>query len=144
MKTQEFFFKALPLLVALIAVTFLNSAGAKDAVSTASGVLDGKEFVGPTGEKGKKADHEDVLRFSDGTFTSSACFQYGFTGGPYTATVDGDAIHFQAETISPTHGKMVWEGTLEDGTLEVTYTWTKERWLWTTVREYWFTGSLVE
>jgi hypothetical protein len=143
-KTQELFFKALPLLVALIAMTFLNSAGAKEAASAASGVLDGKKFIGPTGETGKKAHHEDVLSFSDGVFTSSACFQYGFTGGPYTATVDGDAIHFQAETLSPTHGKMVWEGTLKDGTLDVTYTWTKERWLWTTVREYWFTGTLVE
>lgn len=28
--------------------------------------------------------------------------------------------------------------------LNVTYTWTKERWFWTTFREYWFTGSLVK
>jgi hypothetical protein len=106
--------------------------------------LDGKQFVGPTGEKGKKVDHEDVLSFSDGKFTSSACFQYGFKSGPYTATVEGDSIHFQAETVSPTHGKMEWKGTLKDGILDVAYSWTKERWLWTTHREYWFTGSLKE
>ena len=108
----------------------------------ASHILDGKTFIGPTGEKGKKVHHEDVLRFSDGKFTSSECFQYGFKGGPYTTTIEGDTIYFQAETISPTHGKMVWQGTLKGDTLEVTYTWTKEHWFWTTFREYWFKGTL--
>jgi hypothetical protein len=46
----------------------------------ASHILDGKAFIGPTGEKGKKVHHEDILRFSDGKFTSSECFQYGFKG----------------------------------------------------------------
>ena len=105
-------------------------------------ILDGKKFIGPTGEKGKKVHHEDVLSFSDGKFTSSMCFEYGFTGGPYTARVEGDLIHFQAETISPTHGKMEWKGTLQGDTLDVTYSWTKERWFWTTFREYWFKGTL--
>jgi len=105
-------------------------------------ILDGKKFIGPTGEKGKKVHHEDVLSFRDGKFTSSMCFEYGFTGGPYTARVEGDLIHFQAETISPTHGKMEWKGTLQGDTLDVTYSWTKERWFWTTFREYWFKGTL--
>ena len=109
----------------------------------ASHNLDGKKFIGPTGEKGKKVHHEDVLSFSDGKFTSSECFQYGFKGGSYTTTVEADSIHFHAETTSPTHGKMVWKGTLKGDTLDVTYTWTKERWLWTTFREYWFKGSLA-
>ncbi len=108
----------------------------------ASHILDGKKFIGPTGEKGKKVHHEDVLSFNNGIFTSSECFQYGFKGGPYTATIKGDVIHFQAETISPTHGKMVWTGTLRGDALDVNYNWTKERWLWTTYREYWFKGTL--
>jgi len=107
-----------------------------------SHLLDGKKFIGPTGEKGKKVHHEDVLNFSDGKFTSSECFQYGFKGGPYTTTIEGDTIHFQAETISPTHGKMVWQGTLKGDTLDVAYNWTKERWFWTTFREYWYRGNL--
>jgi hypothetical protein len=109
-----------------------------------SHILDGKKFIGPTGEKGKKVHHEDVLTFSDGKFTSSECFQYGFKAGPYTATAEADAIHFHAVTTSPTHGKMVWDGTLKGDTLDVTYSWTKERWFWTTFREYWFKGSLVK
>jgi hypothetical protein len=146
MKTQ---FRFLKVILFGLAVTFVALSAAKgvEAASAASGILDGKEFVGlvgPTGEKGKKVDHEDVLSFSDGTFTSSACFQYGFKSGPYTATVEGSSIHFQAVTVSPTHGKMEWKGTLKDGTLDVIYSWTKERWLWTTHREYWFTGSLKQ
>ncbi|NIW14790.1 MAG: hypothetical protein GWN31_12875, partial [Candidatus Thorarchaeota archaeon] len=75
-----------------LAVMFVALSAAKrvEVASAASGILDGKKFVGPTGEKGKKVDHEDVLSFSDGTFTSSACFPYGFKSGPYTATVEGD------------------------------------------------------
>lgn len=110
--------------------------------TAASHLLDGKKFSGPTGEKGKKVHHEDILNFSDGKFTSSECFQYGFKGGPYTTTTEGNTIHFQAETISSTHGKMVWQGTLKGDTLDVTYSWTKERWFWTTFREYWFRGIL--
>jgi hypothetical protein len=118
-----------------------NQEYAKKNVA-ASHLLDGKEFIGPTGEKGKKVHHEDVLRFSDGKFASSECFQYGFKGGPYTTTIEGELIHFQAVTISPTHGKMEWKGTLKGDTLDVTYSWTKERWFWTTYKEYWFKGTL--
>jgi hypothetical protein len=143
MKTQLRFSEVI-LFGLAVTIVALPAAKRVEAVSATSGILDGKKFVGPTGEKGKKVDHEDVLSFSDGTFTSSACFQYGFKDGPYTATVEDDSIHFQAEIVSPTHGKMEWKGTLKDGTLDVTYSWTKERWLWTTFREYWFTGSLKE
>jgi len=141
MKTQ---FSLSKVIVVGLALTILALSAAKrlEAASAPSGLLDGKKFVGKTGEKGKKVHHEDVLSFSDGKFTSSGCFKYGFKDGPYTATVEGDSIHFQAETISPTHGKMVWKGTMKGDTLNVDYTWTKERWLWTTFREYWFKGFL--
>jgi hypothetical protein len=143
MKTMLRFSKVIVVGLAVMIVT-VSLAKRLEAAADHSRILDGKKFVGLTGEKGKKAHHEDVLSFSEGIFTSSACYHYGFKGGPYTATVDGDSIHFRAETLSPTHGKMVWQGTLKDGTLEVDYSWTKERWLWTTHREYWFKGSLAE
>ena len=141
MKNQQLFSNLFVFLLALPIVT-LWGLGWVEAASSATAILDGKKFVGPTGEKGKKVHHVDVLSFSDGKFSSSACFQYGFKSGHYTVTVEGDLIHFQAETSSPTHGKMTWKGTLYGDTLDVTYTWTKERWLWTTFREYWFKGSL--
>lgn len=119
-------------------------AAGKHGMSGKAHLLDGMTFKGPTGEKGKKTHHEDVLRFENGTFTSVECFQFGFKGGPYSATAQGDAIHFEAETVSPTHGKMVWSGTLQGDTLDVDYNWTKVRWLWTTYREYWFKGTKVD
>ena len=152
MKQRVSLLRNIVLYVALLLAVFLNPTPtlAEESGSNtldnmaASHILDGKKFVGPTGEKGKNVHHEDVLSFSDGKFTSSQCFQYGFTGGPYTTTAEADSIHFHAETTSPTHGKMVWKGTLIGDTLDVTYSWTKERWFWTTFREYWFTGSLVK
>ena len=144
MKTMIRFYKVVVFGLAVTIVAF-SVAKRTVAASAPSRILDGKKFVGLTGEKGKQVHHEDILSFSDGKFASSACFKYGFESGPYTATVEGDSIHFQAVTVSPTYGKMVWQGTLKkDGTLEVNYNWTKERWLWTTFREYWFKGSLAE
>lgn len=115
----------------------------KDVVAS-SGILDGKKFVGPTGEKGKKTHHEDVLSFDDGMFSSSACIPLGFKKGPYTARVEGDTIYFQAKTMSPTHGKIRWKGKLKGNTLDVHYNWIKKRWLWTISIEYWFKGTLVK
>lgn len=140
------------MLIPIALVFFLGSSRALSEDSTAgkdgTGVnvylLDGMSFKGPTGEKGKKTHHEDILRFENGTFTSVECFQFGFKGGPYIAVAQGDTIHFEAETVSPTHGKMVWSGTLKGDTLEVDYNWTKVRWLWTTYREYWFKGTKVD
>ena len=106
MNQKESNLRAIVLYIALVPALFLIPAPAlaeeggsnsQDNIA-ASHILDGKKFVGPTGEKGKKVHHEDVLSFSGGKFTSSQCFQYGFTGGPYTATVEADSIHWQADT----------------------------------------------
>ena len=149
MLTENTFARIFFLVVIIMAASLSNapagekeSPGATGQVTGSAHLLDGQIFVGPTGEKGKKTHHIDELKFQNGKFTSSKCFEFGFTGGPYTATVEGDMIHFQAETISPTHGKMVWTGTLKGDSLEVNYNWTKERWFWTTYREYWFKGTL--
>lgn len=137
------------LIMALLTYVSPNHAGADEVARDAkqagnpAHILDGKQFEGQTGEKGKKAHHDDVLSFDKGRFTSIECFQYGFMDGPYTATIDSDAVHFKAETISKTHGKMEWSGTLKGDTLDVTYTWTSKRWFWTISRQYWFKGKLV-
>jgi hypothetical protein len=116
----------------------------KNDVMSSNGILDGKKFVGPTGEKGKKAHHKDVLSFDNGMFTSSACIPYGFKEAPYTTSIKGDTILFQAKTTSPKHGKIVWEGTINGNALDATYNWIKKRWLWTISMEYWFKGTLVK
>jgi hypothetical protein len=123
-------------------IVFFVTLWAVSQVEGSSGILDGKKFVGPTGEIGKKADHNDTLSFREGKFISASCEQYGFESSYYKTTIDGDVIHFEAKTISSTHGSIVWNGTLKGDIIEVTYRWTKKRWFWTIERSYWFKGSL--
>ena len=56
MKTQLRFSKVI-LFGLMVAFVSLSAAKGVEAASAASGVLDGKKFVVPTGEKGKKVDH---------------------------------------------------------------------------------------
>jgi hypothetical protein len=51
-------------------------------------------------------------------------------------------VRFHAETHSPTHGKMVWDGIVKENAIEATSIWTRERWYWKIKREYWFRGHL--
>lgn len=140
-------FALVAMVVAYWTATFAGAAeeaGNEANSGVSAGILDGKNFKGQTGEKGKKVHHEDELIFKDGQFTSTECFQDGFMPGPYTATVESDGIHFTAEMHSATQGKMVWQGTLKGDILDVMYTWTKERWLWSIHMDYWFKGTLVK
>jgi len=109
-----------------------------------SHLLDGKSFVGKNGEVGQKlAEYEDEeIVFMDGLFTSISCEPYNFGSSPYNAKVIGDQIHFDTVTESPTHGKISWQGVIDEGHAEVNFVWTKERWYWDTRREYWFRGTL--
>lgn len=111
-----------------------------------SHLLDGKTFVGKNGEKGQPLDpnQDEELVFQDGRFTSVSCFPYNFGSSEYSAQVVGDSIHFEAVTMSPSHGKIAWKGIVKDGTAEATFVWTKERWYWNTHREYWFQGVRKE
>ena len=109
----------------------------------ASGVLDGRIFVGSTGEKGKEASEEDELRFANGRFRSVDCDQWGFGDAPYTARTLGDSIIFSAVTVSPEHGKIEWNGVVKGDTLDASYVWRKERWYWKDAHEEkWFQGSI--
>ena len=104
--------------------------------------LDGKTFLAQSGEKGKKASNKDTIVFQNGRFLSEGCNPYGFGDAPYQATVDGATARFHAETHSPTHGNMVWDGIVRGDTIEATNTWTRKRWYWNITREYWYKGQL--
>jgi hypothetical protein len=106
------------------------------------GPLDGKTFVTQSGEKGKQASNKDTFVFRDGRFLSEGCTPWGFGDAPYRHTVEGDAIRFHAETRSPTHGNMVWDGIVRGDAVEATNTWTRQRWYWNIKREYWYRGQL--
>jgi len=136
--------------IALIFVTATGANAVRSAIgATASpsaaptvSLLDGKTFVAQSGEKGKPASKKDTFVFRDGRFLSEACSPYGFGDAPYQATVDGATVRFHAETHSPTHGTMVWNGIVKDNAIEATSIWTRERWYWKIKREYWFRGQM--
>jgi hypothetical protein len=138
--------------IALICVTATGADAVRSAIgSTASpsavptvSLLDGKTFVAQSGEKGKQASNKDTIVFRDGRFLSEGCSPFGFKDAPYQATVDGAAIRFHTETHSPTHGTMVWDGTVKDNVIEATSVWTRERWYWKIKKEYWYRGQMKE
>jgi len=128
------------LIIATCLVLFVNPILALET----SHLLDGKTFTGFNGEKGRQLDPNEAeeIVFDNGRFISTTCNKYNFSGAAYTASQAGDSVHFQAITLSPTHGKIAWQGTVHGDQAEVTFVWTKERWYWNTHREYWFKGSL--
>jgi len=112
-------------------------------VEAGTGALDGKTFTGRTGEKGKEANGEDELRFENGKLFSVGCAKWEFGEGVYNARVEGDKIHFEAVTLSPKHGQIVWKGTVIDDTIDATYIWTKKRWWWKDAYlEKWLKGTV--
>jgi hypothetical protein len=109
------------------------------------GVLDGKTFLSEFGRKDAKTDGNDELVFKDGKFRSTACDPYGFGEGDYTATVNQEAITFEAETFSTSEGKIKWIGTVKGNTLKGSFAWHKLG-KWYRVNkapiEYWIKGDL--
>ena len=112
-------------------------------VQASTSLLDGKTFVGPTGEKGKEAEAEDELRFENGMLVSVGCADWGFGASSYQTKVAGDTINFSSEMTSAKHGKIVWNGTVKGDTINATYVWTKKRWYWKDAhQEKWLKGTV--
>lgn len=109
-----------------------------------SNLLDGKTFFVKTGETGKGPDHDDYLIFQDGAFVSSGCVEIDFRKSVYSATKEGDGIRFRAETVSPTHGTMIWDGIVRGDAVNAKARWVHKKWYWTIDREYWYRGSLYK
>ena len=106
------------------------------------GLLDGKVFIGQSREKHKSAVKEDELRFMNGEFHSSGYGQKGFNEAVYTARAEEDKIYFEAETVSPKQGKIIWRGIVYGDSIEVNYHWSKRGWLSDTEKDYSFNGTL--
>lgn len=120
----------------------LGAAGILLAAAPAAaeeGMLDGKTFAVELGEMGAEEGDADGLVFTMGTFRSTGCDPYGFTAAPYMAMEKDGAIHFEAETTSPTEGRMHWKGVATGDTIEGSATWYKGEDQRT---EYWFRGRL--
>lgn len=102
----------------------LAVAAAPARVQTSA--LDGRNFEGVVLERGKTSGDADTLIFNDGRFRSTACDQYGYADGPYTAWVSGDTITFEAETQSPKYGKLLWKGAVRGHKLDGTLTMVRD------------------
>ena len=101
------------------------------AVATAparaqTSALDGRSFEGVVLERGKTSGDADTIIFRYGRFRSTACDQYGYADGPYTASVSGDTIVFEAETESSKYGKLLWKGAVRGQKLDGTMTMMRE------------------
>ena len=108
---------------ALAAAVLAVATGPAPAKTSA---LDGRNFEGVVLERGKTSGDADTLIFNDGRFRSTACDQYGYADGPYTASVSGDTIAFEAETESPKYGKLLWKGVVRGHKLDGTLTTVRE------------------
>jgi hypothetical protein len=108
--------------------------------------LDGKAFVADLGEKGKAPDaKDDVITFKEGNFHSAACDQFGYSQGGYTATPQGDAIAFEAQTQSEKDGRLTWKGTVRGDTIEGTFVHYRKGWMLNPNPEpieHWFKGKV--
>ena len=88
--------------------------------------LDGRSFDGIVLECGKTSGDADTLIFKGGRFRSTACDQYGYGDGAYTATRSGEAVTFEAETESPKYGKLLWKGVVRGPRLDGTMTMVRD------------------
>ena len=101
---------------------FAAAALAAPMAFAQTALLDGRAFVADAGLKGKPADEKgDVLTFAGGKFHSSACDKYGYDKGDYKATKVGDAVEFEAVTLSEKYGRNVWKGTIRGTEIEGTF-----------------------
>ena len=107
-----------------------------------AGSLDGKTFSGKEGHIGKKASGDDVVVFEDGVFVSNGCKEWGFSGGEYTTTNDGDKVHFVADTFSEKYGRITWTGTVAENHLDATYIWYDKGKYSKPEQVKWFSGDI--
>lgn len=107
-----------------------------------AGELDGKTFSGKEGHIGKKASGDDVVVFKDGKFISNGCTEWGFSGGEYTTTTDGDKVHFVSDTYSDKYGRITWIGTVNENHVDATYIWYDKGKYSKPEQVKWFSGDI--
>jgi hypothetical protein len=130
------FRKSVRLLLPILAVVFALSTATN--VYASPGLLDGKTFVGQTGEKGSKTGDKEEFVFANGTFDPLACHKFGFSVTSYTTQAEGKTITFIADHYNKKGYRMLWKGSLTGNRLEGVMTYTEGK----VSKEYWFWGEL--
>lgn len=110
-----------------------------------SGILDGMTFSGAMGQIGEPGDMDDTFVFANGTFVSTECDKRcGYPARPYFVRHIGDKIEFTSESrCLYKDAKIVWRGTVYNGTIKGVSTWTVNRWYWTIEKKFSFEGTLI-
>ena len=111
-------------------------------LSANAGVLDGKIFTGQEGLMGEKSSGVDEVAFKDGKFISNGCLEWGFPGGEYTTTADGENVHFVADTYSDKYGRIIWTGTVKGNHLDATFIWFDKEKYSKPEQIKWFSGDV--
>ncbi len=88
--------------------------------------LDGMSFQVRTWEMGKPDKKDpDVIRFSNGSFDSEGCHQYGFMAAPYKSEIKEGKLSFTGKTTSSTEGEMEFTGMVNGNAINGSFVWRK-------------------
>jgi hypothetical protein len=105
---------------------YTSFAVANAVASGQAAALDGRTFDGVVIERGKTSGDADTIIFKNGRFRSTACDQYGYGDGAYTASRSGESIAFEAQTESPQYGKLLWKGVVTGKKLDGSMTMIRD------------------
>ena len=70
----------------------------------------------------------DRLTFKDGLFHSNLYAGRGHDKGEYTTVAEGNKIWFEATTVSPHEGELIWNGVIEGNAINGSYLYTEKGW----------------
>ncbi len=124
------------LVLILLVISIISTAGPLIAMENPT--LDGNVYDAILN------DEDDILTFRDGSFQSTLYAGRGYDKGEYTTVLKGDSIWFEAKTISPRKGELLWTGVIEGSAINGSYLSTKKGWFLfgDTTKKKDFKGSL--
>lgn len=128
--------RTVTLLAVAIFVVLLGETQAR-----AEGPLDGRAFSGVIGPV-ENPDLSDSLYFDEGYFWSDICTRCGFVPGSYSAEETSEGVRFFGTLESDSRGSFDYDGLVtDDGAIQVSITWERRRWYWTSQRQISFIGQ---
>jgi hypothetical protein len=86
----------------------------------------------------------DTLTFRDGLFHSKLYASRGHDKGEYSTVAQGNKIWFEATTVGPHEGELIWTGIIEGNAINGSYLYTQKGWFLfgDTTKKKHFEGSL--
>jgi hypothetical protein len=121
--TREFFMKPPPsILLVLILLLIALISKVEPLIAMENLTLEGNVY------STKLNGENNILTFRAGSFQSSLYAERGYDKGKYTTVIKGDSILFEARTLSPHDGEILWSGVVEGNSIKGSYLYTKKGW----------------